>query len=147
MRAGVGAGMARGGRILLVEDNPEIAAIIGEFLGDEGYAVATAASVEQALDALAGARYDLVLADALADLAPGGAHWAAVERIRDAAGETPIVICTAHDPARFDDFAARGFAGLIAKPFDLDDLLEPIGRLIGRSRRGPAGCAGKALGG
>ena len=114
------------------------ARVIGELLGDEGYAVATAGSLEQALAALAVTRYDLVLADALADFAPGHGSWAAVERIRDAAGGAPVVICTAHDPARFDGFAARGFAGLIAKPFELDNLLGPVGCLLGTGTGTPA---------
>jgi len=122
--------MASGRRILVVEDNPEIGEMITAVLGQEGYLVTLVQSEAAAVAALAAGRYDLVLADTLADLTLGERRWAAVERIRAAAHRTPIIICTAHNPSHFAEFAARGFSGLIAKPFDLDDLLRPIARLL-----------------
>src|SRR5262249_55490509 len=129
-RRGRGAGRRAAVRILVVEDDADIGAMIGEVLRDEGYLIAAVTSAEQAQATLANARYDLVLTDALADLALPEGHWATIERIRDPAGGVPVVICTAHHPSRFADFAARGFGGLIVKPFDLDDLLELIARLL-----------------
>jgi CheY-like chemotaxis protein len=78
------------------------------------------------LEALAGARFDLVLTDALADLSPAAGPWATLDRIRVAAGGTPVVICTAHDPELFAGFAARGFGGLVRKPFSLAELLAAV---------------------
>ena len=133
-RRNVDTGMAGGRRILLVEDDPEIAEMIGEILGHEGYRLTTVATERHALAVLAGARYDLVLTDALAEPAPDEERWTVVERLLAAAEGVPVVICTAHDPRHFADFAARGFSGLIVKPFDLDDLLQPIARLLASPR-------------
>lgn len=134
-----------GGHILLVEDDAGVGELIADILGGEGYRITVAPTERAALAALAAARYDLVLSDALADLELGEGRWAAVGRIRAAAGPTPVVICTAHHPRHFADFAARGFSGLIRKPFDLDDLVAPVARLIA-CRAQAADGAGGAIG-
>ena len=117
--------------ILLAEDDPAIADMISECLQGEGYTVAVVESAAAALAALAGGDFGLVLTDAFANHGPRGGQWAAVEQIRRAADGTPTVICTAHRSQDFSDFAARGFAAILAKPFDLDDLLSLVHRLTG----------------
>jgi CheY-like chemotaxis protein len=75
-------------------------------------------------EALRHARVGLLLADARLPGAGGvaGDRWAAVERVRALAGAAPVVIVTAYRAEDFADYAARGFAGLLTKPFDLDEL-------------------------
>ena len=50
-------------RILLVEDEVEIQAVLGEVLRGKSYAVDFAATVREAKDRLAAHNYDLVIAD------------------------------------------------------------------------------------
>lgn len=50
-------------RILLVEDEPEIQAVLSEALRDDNYAVDFAATVREAKSRLASQTYDLVIAD------------------------------------------------------------------------------------
>src|SRR5258708_4156917 len=50
-------------RILLVEDELEIQAVLGEVLRDESYAVDFAATVREAKNRLAAQTYDLVITD------------------------------------------------------------------------------------
>ncbi|HEY8598317.1 MAG TPA: response regulator [Thermomicrobiales bacterium] len=121
--------------ILLAEDDPDIADMISECLQGEGYTVAVAEHAAAALAALNRRDFALVLTDAFANHGPGIGQWAAVEQIRRAAGATPTVLCTAHRSQDFSDFAARGFAAILAKPFDLDDLLSLVHRLIGPAGR------------
>ncbi len=52
-----------GKRILLVEDEPEIQAVLADALRDERYAVDFAATVSEAKNCLASQTYDLVIAD------------------------------------------------------------------------------------
>ncbi len=74
--------------VLVVDDDAAFGALVKDFLDDEGYQVAVATTYEQAADALAHARFRLVLTDALRDAARGlGDPWAAVGRIRDLAGD------------------------------------------------------------
>jgi CheY-like chemotaxis protein len=116
---------AAGGVVLVVDDDATIRAVVAEALRDADYRVATAASIAEAAEALRHARVGLVLADARLPDAGGadGDRWAAVERVRALAGGAPVVIFTAYGREEFAAYAARGFAGLLLKPFDLDELL------------------------
>lgn len=117
--------MARVCDILVVEDDPEIGTLVGDLLDMEGYRVTVAAHYHAAAAALAAGRFDVVLLDT-----PGApltaAHWDAMGRLRALAGDTPVVLFTAHGDNALDDHAARGFHGVIRKPFNLDDLLAVV---------------------
>ena len=115
--------------ILLAEDDPDIADMLSECLRGEGYAVTLATNGTAAVEALDTKEFALVLADAFANQGSKANRWVEVERIRRAAGTTPTVICTAHRSQEFSEFAERGFAAVLAKPFDLDDLLTLVHRL------------------
>ena len=86
------------------------------------------------------ARVGLVLADPqLAEVgAPGGDRWAGLEEIRALARGAPVVIFTAHGESDFADYEARGFAELLRKPFDFDELLAVARRYVpARGHSGP----------
>jgi CheY-like chemotaxis protein len=119
--------------ILVADDDAAIAALVREVLEGEGYRVRVAPTRAAALAALAAGRYALILTDTegvpVAD--DGPAHLRSVEAVLAAAGDTPVVIFSAHAPGAFDGHRERGFAGLVSKPFDLDDLLRAVAALIG----------------
>jgi DNA-binding NtrC family response regulator len=110
--------------ILIVDDDDAIRGILRDLLEDEGYIVRLAATHEEAFAALSDERFALVLTDTAGQVraADDPAHWRQLGRVRDAAGDTPTIICSAHGRAIFADYAAHGFAGLITKPFDLDAI-------------------------
>ena len=116
--------------ILLIEDDADIGALIAEFLQGEGYRVTRADSAAAGLAALARGRFALVLTDGFVNQATDASRWTVVEQVRRAAHDTPVIICTAHTARDFAGATERGFAALLSKPFDLDDLLALIGRLI-----------------
>ena len=114
----------RRAHILVIDDEPAILDLTAQALRDDGYRAVTLAGHAEAVRHLAAFRFDLILADSAG--AGVADPWAALEAVRAAAGDTPVLIFSAHDPALFADFAARGFAGVIAKPFDLDQLAETV---------------------
>jgi CheY-like chemotaxis protein len=117
--------------ILVLDDEPEIRMLVAELLRDAGYRPAEAATYDQALALLAAFRFDLVLADPpdAPDL-----RRAAPAQLLEAAGGTPVVLCSARDPSELADWAARGFAGLLAKPFDADELTAIVRLALGDAR-------------
>ena len=123
-------------RVLLVEEHPPTAEMMADFLGDEGYAVMVALGLPQAADALAAARYDLVLADTLRKSTTGllTDRWGPLVQARALAGDTPVVITTSYSPRYFADYRDRGFADLLPKPFRLDDLLAVVRRHLAPAR-------------
>ena len=120
------------GRLLVVEDHPPAAAMLVDFLGDEGYAVVAAVG-------LAAGRFDLVLCDSLRQSTTGllTGRWSALERVVDLAGGAPVVVLTAYRPDYFADWRERGFAELLPKPFRLEELLATVHRHLAPAGRSP----------
>ena len=116
------------GRVLLVEDEPDIAEVVVQLLSESGLTVRVANTLDQAIAALRESTFDLVLADGLSR-DPEQAFATALTVLR-AAGDTPVVLFTAHrrEP---DEVRAAGFAELISKPFNIDDLVERVRALVG----------------
>jgi CheY-like chemotaxis protein len=128
--------------VLVAHGDPAVRAVLGDCLREEGYRVAEAADAEAALARLAGRRVALVLAHPGLPGGPAGDRWAALDRLREAAGATPTAILTAAHPATFADHAARGYAALIPAPFDLDELCATVRRVLAARHAGPAPGAG-----
>ncbi len=108
--------------ILLVEDDPGIAALIGDVLTDEGYRVLLAASPTLGCTILAAFRVALILTDGFR----GDSPWAPLAPLVARAGGTPVILCSAANPALYAEYAAHGFAALLPKPFDLDALVSLV---------------------
>jgi len=110
--------------ILVVDDDPEILAMLRDFLESEGLAVRTAANGAEALDALDDVAPALILLDMRMPVLDG---WAFAERFHERALTYPIVVMTAAESARrwAEEIGATDY---IAKPFDVNELLETIER-------------------
>lgn len=126
----------RGATVLVVDDDPEIRALVTEFLQDEGYKTLAASSGRDVLACLEGqARIpDVMLLDLMMPEVDG---WAVLETLRrNMLQEFPVLIVSAQRPdsslLQALDSELRDF---IAKPFDLDELLIRLERLIRRSPR------------
>ena len=116
------------GHVLLIEDEQDLAELVGWVLEDAGHTVATAQTLDAALAHLQASTFDLVLVDGLSSYR-GQAFTNSVTVVR-AAGTTPVVLFTGHhhDPQAV---RAAGFSDLIAKPFDLDNFTERVRTLLG----------------
>ena len=113
--------------ILVIEDDPDISAIVVEILRDEGFRVVASDRHLDALDLLADRRFALILSDSAGrSVVTNDQRWADLDAVRRAAVGSPTIIFTAHTPSAFDGYAERGFAGLIAKPCNLDELLATV---------------------
>jgi len=105
--------------ILVVDDSPEIVQFIGGALEDEGFDVVTAADGQQAVDAAASERPDLVVLDMMLPRLDGHGVATAVRRLH---GDVPILLITADGHAQ--EKARRvGAFDYLPKPFDLDRLI------------------------
>ena len=115
-----------GGRkpILIVDDDPEILAMLRDFLESEGLSVRTASNGEEALAVLSEVAPALILLDMRMPVLDG---WGFAERYRARALTCPIVVMTAAESARrwAEEIGATGY---IAKPFDVNELLQMIER-------------------
>lgn len=111
-------------RLLLIEDDGAVAEVLSEALVEDGYTIRHVPSPAQALVQLRVLpRFDLVLSDAF--ITRSGAPYAWLAQLRGCTA-APIIICSGWPAGTFGDYQARGFAGVLAKPLDLEDLLAQV---------------------
>lgn len=114
------------GSILIVDDDAAIRDALSEILESEGYPVSTAADGTAALRLVEELRPSLLLLDMRM---PGLSGWDVANALRQRKIAVPILVMTAARDARH--WAEQiGADGYLAKPFDLDDLLDGVARLL-----------------
>ena len=112
-----------GPRVLVVDDDEAIRAVIDEALSDEGYCVLTARDGADALRAVTATPPDLILLDMRMPVMDG---WAFARAYRELPGpHAPIVVVTAAEDAalRATQVEAEGY---LAKPFEIGALLAAV---------------------
>lgn len=118
-------------RVLLVEDEQNLAAGLKLNFELEGYAVDVAGSGRQAGEfLLRGANYDVIVLDVML---PDTDGFALCRRLRDGGDFTPVLMLTAL--GTIDDRVAGLEAGAddyLAKPFELSELLARVRSLLRR---------------
>ncbi len=122
------AGMAQ--RILIVEDDLALANLLAAVLADAGYESHVATSVAQARGT-----YDLVVSDYLAPIFTPGQPWPHLDELRALTAGGPILGCTGHQDALSDLPSTLGISAVAAKPFDVDELLQTVERLLEEGTR------------
>jgi two-component system copper resistance phosphate regulon response regulator CusR len=122
-------------RILVVEDDAEIADALVRGLSEEGYLVAHAADGDSARRALHERSWDLVILDWWL---PGGDGLTLLRRYRQGGGEAPVLFLTARDAV---SDRIRGLDGgaddYLCKPYEFDELTARVRALIRRRGHGP----------
>jgi two-component system response regulator MprA len=125
-----------GARILVVDDDPMLAAALRRPLTYEGYEVDVATSGEEALARVHEHAPDLVVLDVLL---PGMDGLATCRRLRSVT-DVPVLMLTARSevPERVAGFEA-GADDYLGKPFAFEELLVRVKALLRRRRNGAGG--------
>ena len=122
-------------RILIVEDEAELADFIVRGLREEGFAVEHAIDAETAWDAMHAGDWDLILLDWRL---PGEDGLSVLRRYRGSGGVAPVLFLTARDAV---SDRVRGLDGgaddYLCKPFSFDELLARVRALLRRRERLP----------
>jgi two-component system response regulator QseB len=117
-------------RLLLVEDDPELLAMLTELLTEEGYAVDAAADGQRGLHLGLTREYDVVLLDRGLPAIDG---LDLLGRLRANGRVTPALVLSAlgnpRDRVEGLDAGAEDYLG---KPFDLEELLARLRALVRR---------------
>jgi DNA-binding response OmpR family regulator len=138
-RHAVPGGPARGARpatVLVVEDEPAVAAVEAMILADAGLAVAVAPDGGAALAAVGRTPPDPVVLDLGL---PGVSGFRVLEVLKGdpATAAVPVLVVTALDFAEAKAAAQSGADGFLTKPFDAAALAADARRLVA-GRGGPA---------
>jgi two-component system OmpR family response regulator len=123
--------MERSEQILVVDDDPEIRSLLADYLGRNGYRVATAADGRAMWPLLEQSRVDLVILDIML---PGDDGLVLCRNLR-ARSEVPIIMLT----ARGEDMdriigLEMGADDYLPKPFNPRELLARIKGVLRRAR-------------
>ena len=116
-------------RILVVDDDPSILALVAEILQDEGYDVAPARNGAEAIERVVETVPAVLVTDLMMPVMDGPALVQAC-RAAHATASLPIVVMSAALPALLDSLTWLSVQDAIYKPFDMDVLVAIVARLV-----------------
>ncbi len=123
-------------RVLVVEDEPDLARAIARSLAEAQFAVDVSTNGEDGLFRALEIEYDALVLDLMLPKVSG---WDVLEALRRAGRRTPVLILTARDG--LDDRIRglnRGADDYLTKPFDVAELIARLNALIRRSVSHPS---------
>ena len=126
-------------RVLMVEDEADLAMLVRGGLSREGFAVDIATTLGEAREAVATVRYDVVLLDLTL---PDGDGLDLLRQWRRQQNPTPVVVVTARDS--LDEKVAGlnvGADDYLGKPYAMAELVARVRAIMRR----PAGALGNVL--
>src|SRR5262249_12141217 len=123
--------MTRPARVLVVEDEASVGQVVVDVLADEGLDVRWATNGRDALEVLDEWRPDVIVLDLMMPVMDGRAFRAAQRCLPGAVAEVPVVVLSGMREARATA-EELGATAVLAKPFDLDDLVDTISQVLGR---------------
>jgi len=130
-------------RILIVEDNPDLAYGLRTGLEIEGYEVQVAEDGEKGLDRARTWNPDLVMLDLML---PGMDGYRVLKTLREGGSDVPVLILTARGEEADKVLGFRlGADDYVTKPCGVLELLARVGALLRRSRMADHRSAGDGL--
>lgn len=123
------------GRVLFMDDDSGIRAVVQRILTTSGYEVYCTRDGREAIEAYRkarefGAAFDLILVDL--DVRGGMGGKECVARLKAEFPSLKALLTTGYiDDELMETYRDHGFLGVIPKPFQLDRLVQSLGRLLG----------------
>ena len=119
-------------KILIAEDDRELRRLFAHVLIKNGYTVKEVANGKEALDAIDGDYYDLIISDVMMPVMDG---YEFVRMLRDAGNNTPVLMITAKDA--FDDMRQGFLSGTddyMIKPVNVNEMVLRVQALLRRAQ-------------
>jgi two-component system OmpR family response regulator len=117
-------------KVVLIDDDPSLHILLGQYLEQEGYTVFHAQDGQQGLRLIFEERVDIAVLDIMM---PNMDGWTMLERIREMS-EMPVILLTAlnGEPEKLRGFRL-GSDDYVTKPFSFAELAARIGTVLKRS--------------
>ena len=115
-------------RILVINDTQEILELFNDILTEEGYEAILYSQAIQDMSEIERLKPDLIIVDYIFGGEKSGWQMVQKLRMRRATAKIPLIICTAavREVREIEGFLRMKGIGLVAKPFDIEDLLEAV---------------------
>jgi two-component system response regulator CpxR len=128
-------------RILIIDDDAELCALVARFLGGEGFAVDRAADGSEGVGRALSGSYALIMLDVMM---PDLSGFDVLRRIR-ACSRTPVLMLTARGDTQDRVLGLElGADDYLPKPYDPSELAARIRAILRRSAFPPPGAAASA---
>jgi DNA-binding NtrC family response regulator len=115
--------------ILVVDDDPEMRALLLDVLGNEGYEIAEAKNGAEAVLALRARKFDLILMD---KNMPGPSGLDLLPGFRRVCPDSPVIMMTAFgDVPSYMEAVEKGATEYLFKPFRMEELKGAIAKALG----------------
>ena len=119
-------------KVLIIEDDPDIARLLGLRLRNDGYRTALAADAVTALTVARKEEPDVIVLDLGL---PGGDGMLVIERLKSvsALAHVPVIVVSARDPASSGPLVLEaGATAFVAKPIEMDRFLLAVRSALGQ---------------
>ena len=117
-------------RILVVDDDPEIATMLSRSLTRRGFAIETTASADEALARVANTTYEAALLDLVM---PGQDGAALATQLRAKIPGLPVALLTGYTHSPLLAAAERQGVAVFIKPVVIQEIVEYLEREIGET--------------
>ena len=115
--------------ILVVDDDPEMRALLLDVLGNEGYEIAEAKNGAEAVLALRARKFDVILMD---KNMPGPSGLDLLPGFRRVCPDSPVIMMTAFgDVPSYMEAVEKGAVEYLFKPFRMEELKGAIAKALG----------------
>ena len=122
--------MGKAPSILVVDDDPEMRALLLDVLRNEGYDVVEAKDGTEAVLALRARKFDVILMD---KNMPGPSGLDLLPGFRRVCPRSQIIMMTAFgDVASYMEAAEKGAVEYLFKPFRMEEMKDAIAKALGR---------------
>jgi two-component system chemotaxis response regulator CheY len=118
-------------KILAVDDSASMRGMVALTLRSAGFEVSEAENGQLGLDSAAAARFDLVLADVNMPVMDGITMVRELRARPDYKGVPILMLTTESNTDKKMEGKAAGATGWLVKPFDPDQLLATVRRVLG----------------
>ena len=130
------------GRVLVVDDEPAIRALVTKIVDRAGFPVDSARDGADAIEKLEAREYAVVVLDLMMPNIDG---FGLIDYLKSRKNERPaVIVISAGDPAAFRHLDGAMVHSIVRKPFDIDVLGDLI-TAAARSMRGDAQEGGEVL--
>jgi two-component system, OmpR family, phosphate regulon response regulator PhoB len=123
--------------ILVVDDEPDISALVAYHLARNGFRVRTAASGDEALDAVSADAPDLIVLDLMLPGMSGFDVLAEIRRRPELEHVGVIMLTARRDEQDRLDGLSRGADDYVAKPFSPQEIVLRVGAVLRRLNQQP----------
>lgn len=114
-------------KILVVDDETEIAAILSKRLEMKGFFPLTAFSGDEAYELLRETKVDLIISDIRM---PNGDGVSLLKRLREEGDRTPLIFITGFADIEKEEALKLGASAILSKPTTGVELFEAVGKIL-----------------